>query len=185
MAINFGASQFVVYGLFAWLAPSAAETGVTTLAPGIVLGLFTAVFAIASVGAGMLPGKAHDRRVMIGASTALATLGIAGIAFAPNWAPVLYVVLAAVGLGMGFTVGMTLPLDNATTPAQAGAWTVFMLFIGYLIAAAGPLCFGALRDVTGSYAAAYDMLFAVLLFMLCVTPLLKPAREDLPQGAIA
>lgn len=185
VAINFGAGQFVVYALFAWLAPSSSETATTTLAPGTVLGLFTAVFAMASVGAGLIPGKAHDRRAMIGLSTLLATLGIAGMAFAPHGAPLLYVILAAIGLGMGFTMGMTLPLDNASSPAQAGAWTVFMLFVGYLIAALGPLCFGGLRDLTGSYTAAYEMLFAVLVFMLCLTPLLKPAREASLQGAVA
>lgn len=185
VAINFGAGQFVVYALFAWLAPSSSETATTTLAPGTVLGLFTAVFAMASVGAGLIPGKANDRRAMIGLSTLLATLGIAGMAFAPHGAPLLYVILAAIGLGMGFTVGMTLPLDNASSPAQAGAWTVFMLFVGYLIAALGPLCFGGLRDLTGSYTAAYVMLFAALVFMLCLTPLLKPAREASLQGAVA
>ncbi|MFJ3487770.1 CynX/NimT family MFS transporter [Pseudomonas sp. NPDC090202] len=184
VAINFGASQFVVYALFAWLAPSAIETAMSTLPPGILLGLFTAVFAVASVGAGMLPGKADDRRGLLAVSTALATLGIAGLAFAPFVAPIVYVVLAAVGLGMSFTLSMTLPLDNAGSPEQAGAWTVFTLFVGYLVAALGPLGFGALRDVSGSYAPAYEMLFAVLVLMLCITPLLKPAREAYRQVAV-
>lgn len=185
VATNFGAGQFVVYALFAWLAPASSETVVTTLAPGSLLGLFTAVFAVASVGAGMIPGKAHDRRGVIALSTSLATLGMIGMAFAPAWAPILYVVLAAVGLGMGFTVAMTLPLDNVATTEQAGAWTVFMLFVGYLVAALGPICFGALRDHTGSYVPSYEMLFAVLLFMLCITPLLKPARETSLQISAA
>jgi CP family cyanate transporter-like MFS transporter len=185
VAINFGAGQFVVYALFAWLAPASSETAITTLPSGVVLGTFTAVFAIASVSAGLIPGKAHDRRALVGLSTVLATLGIAGMAFAPTWAPILYVVLAAIGLGMGFTIGMTLPLDNAASTEQAGAWTVFMLFVGYLIAALGPLCFGGLRDHTGSYGAAYEMLFGVLVLMLCITPLLKPAREDCAQASVA
>ncbi|HEK0907206.1 TPA: hypothetical protein SMQ04_001962, partial [Pseudomonas putida] len=85
--------------------------------------------------------------------------------------------LVATGLGMGFTVGMTLPLDHAQTPAQASAWTVFMLFIGYLIAALGPICFGALRDYTGNHDLGFELLFAVLVLMLCLTTALKPARS--------
>ncbi|VVO08904.1 2-nitroimidazole transporter [Pseudomonas fluorescens] len=177
VALYFGSSQFVVYALFAWLAPASTETALTTLPAGVLLGLFTAVFAIASVGAGLIPGRAHDRRGLLGITTVLALIGTAGMAFAPETSPILYVLLVATGLGMSFTVGMTLPLDNSKTPAEAGAWTVFMLFIGYLIAALGPVCFGALRDYTGSYDLAYDMLFAVLLFMLCLTPILKPASE--------
>lgn len=185
VAFNFGAGQFVVYALFAWLAPASSETGVTLLPSGVLLGMFTAVFAIASVAAGLIPGQAHDRRALVGLSTLLAALGIAGMAFAPNWAPVLYVVLAAIGLGMGFTVAMTLPLDNAATPEQAGAWTVFMLFIGYLIAALGPICFGVLRDVTGGYGLGYELLFGVLAVMLGVTPLLRPEREVKLQASVA
>ncbi|MGY1950771.1 MFS transporter [Pseudomonas pergaminensis] len=178
VALYFGASQFVVYALFAWLAPSSTETAVTHLSAGTLLGLFTAVFAVASVGAGLIPGKAHDRRGLLAVCTLIALLGTAGMAFAPTAWPTLYVLLVAIGLGMAFTVGMTLPLDNASSPAQAGAWTVFMLFIGYLVAALGPLCFGALRDHSGNYSLAYAMLFAVLVFMLCLTPMLKPAQTN-------
>ncbi|MBZ9781481.1 MFS transporter [Pseudomonas sp. REP124] len=183
VALNFGAGQFVVYALFAWMAPAYLETAVSSLSPGALLGIFTAVFAVASVCAGLLPGKAHDRRALVGLSTMMATLGVAGMAFLPGWAPVLYVMLAAIGLGMGFTVAMTLPLDNTATVEQAGLWTVFMLFIGYLVAALGPLLFGALRDYTGHFAPAYSLLFVVLLLMLCITPLLKPAVDPLPQAS--
>ncbi|AIB35966.1 MFS transporter [Pseudomonas simiae] len=185
VALYFGASQFVVYALFSWLAPASTETAVTHLSAGTLLGLFTAVFAVASVGAGLIRGKAHDRRGLLAACTLIALLGTAGMAFAPMAWPTLYVLLVAIGLGMSFTVGMTLPLDNASSPAQAGAWTVFMLFIGYLVAALGPLCFGTLRDHTGNYSLAYDMLFAVLVFMLCLTPVLKPARTDAPAPQAA
>lgn len=185
VALNFGAGQFVVYALFAWLAPASSETAVTHLPPGVLLGLFTAVFALASVGAGMLPGKAHDRRPLLGFSSLVAGLGMAGMWLAPTLAPGAYVVLAAVGLGMGFTVAMTLPLDNVDSPEQAGAWTVFMLFIGYLIAALGPLCFGALRDHSGSYTLSYATLFGVTILMFCLTPILKPATQEKLQTAAA
>lgn len=185
VALNFGAGQFVVYALFAWLAPASLETAASTWPPGILLGVFTAVFAVASVCAGILPGKAHDRRGLLVGSTLLAALGIAGMAFFPTALPILYVVLTAIGLGMGFTLAMTLPLDNAGNAEQAGLWTVFMLFIGYLIAALGPLLFGALRDHTGHFGPAYTMLFAVTVLMLCLTPLLKPVVEHSPLVAVA
>jgi CP family cyanate transporter-like MFS transporter len=182
VALNFGAGQFVVYALFAWMAPAAVET---THSPGLLLGVFTAVFALASIGAGVIPGKAHDRRILLAVSAALAILGVAGMAFAPSHSPLLYVVLAAIGLGMGFTVAMTLPLDHACSAEQAGSWTVFMLFIGYLIAALGPLAFGALRESSGHYGPAYQLLFAVLLLMLCITPWLKLAAQKPLRASIA
>ncbi|MDL5598921.1 MFS transporter [Bacillus subtilis] len=185
IALNFGAGQFVVYALFAWMAPASVEAATSSVSPGVLLGIFTAVFAVASVGAGLIPGKAHDRRGLLGLSALLALLGLGGMAFLPGYWPMLYVVLAAIGLGMGFTVAMTLPLDHTSTSEQAGLWTVFMLFIGYLIAALGPLFFGALREYTGHYGPAYALLFAVLLLMLGITPLLRVAPAASPQVSAA
>ncbi|MFJ4345414.1 CynX/NimT family MFS transporter [Pseudomonas sp. NPDC089401] len=183
VALHFGASQFVVYALFAWLAPASTERALTTLPAGILLGLFTAVFAVASAAAGVLPGSGSDRRAALGLSNLVALAGVAGMAFAPAAAPTLYVLLVASGLGVGFTLGMTLPLDNADNPAQAGAWTVFMLFVGYLVAALGPICFGALRDHSGNHDLGFFMLVAVLAAMLCLVPALKPAQAEEPGNA--
>ena len=181
----FGFSQFVLYALFAWLAPAAREMKISTLQPGILLGLFTLVFAAACLGMGALPTKAHDRRIWLAASSAIAAAGIAAMTFAPNGFPTLSVVVMAAGLGMAFTLGMTLPLDYVATAHEAGSWTVFTLFIGYLIAALGPFCFGTLRDHTGSYARPFLLLFAILFLMLCMTPALRPTRTASQKNAIA
>jgi CP family cyanate transporter-like MFS transporter len=177
IAIYFGLSQFIVYAFFAWLAPAAAQMGLSTLRPGVLLGLFTGVFAIASLTTGALPGKAHDRRHWLAISTALIALGIGVLTFAPGACPTLCIIVSAFGSGMAFTLAMTLPLDNVTTAAKANAWTVLMLFVGYLIAALGPLCFGSLRDHSGSYFESFLLLFIVAAAMLGLTPLLKPAVQ--------
>ncbi|WP_449261896.1 hypothetical protein, partial [Escherichia coli] len=87
------------YALFAWLAPASTESALTTLPAGVFIGLFTAVFAIASVGAGLIPGRAHDRRGLLAITTLLALAGTAGMAFAAGTSPILYIVLVATGLG--------------------------------------------------------------------------------------
>jgi CP family cyanate transporter-like MFS transporter len=78
---------------------------------------------------------------------------------------------------MCFTLAMTLPLDNTSTPAETNAWSVFMLFVGYLVAALGPLSFGFLRDRTGGYVASYLMLFAVAVGITLMVPLLRPSQS--------
>jgi len=98
---------------------------------------------------------------------------------------IIAVMLIAVGLGMAFTLAMTLPLDNVHSAAEANTWTVLMLFVGYLIAATGPIVFGYLRDHTGGYALSCLLLLVVSLLMLALTPLLKPqsAAVAVPAGA--
>ncbi|MGY6258544.1 MFS transporter [Paraburkholderia caledonica] len=178
VAIYFGASQFIVYACFAWLASSSAEMNIGALSPGLVLGLFTCVFALSSFGMGMKAGHSSDRRGWLGLASAITALGLGGLAFAPTAFPVPCVVLIAIGQGMCFTLAMTLPLDNTHTPAETNAWSVFMLFVGYLVAALGPLSFGFLRDRTDGYFASYLMLFLVAVAITSMVPLLRPLSQS-------
>ena len=175
VAVFFGASQFIVYACFAWLASSSTEMHIDELSPGLVLGLFACVFAISSFAMGLKAGRSRDRRGWLALSSVTTIAGIGGLAFAPTAYPVLCITLVALGQGMCFTLAMTLPLDNTHTPAEANAWSVFMLFIGYLLAALGPLTFGFLRDRTGEYFASYFMLFLVAIAINLMVPLLRPS----------
>jgi len=103
---------------------------IDALSLGLVLGLFACVFAISSFGMGLKAGRSSDRRRWLALSSVITIAGIGGLAFAPTAYPVLCITLIALGQGMYFTLTMTLPLDNTHTPAEANAWSVFMLFIG-------------------------------------------------------
>jgi CP family cyanate transporter-like MFS transporter len=50
--------------------------------------------------------------------------------------------------------------------------------VGYLLAAAGPLLVGSLRDVTGAFQAPVWLLFVVALGMLVLTPFLEPKQAS-------
>lgn len=65
--------------------------------------------------------------------------GFVGLAFGPTSYPIVFVVMIALGQGMCFALGMMLPLDNSKTAGEAHAWTMFVLCVGYTIAALGPL----------------------------------------------
>ncbi len=174
VALYFGGSQFIVYALFAWLAPAAADWDTGSLTPGALLGVFTLVFAIASFAMGVMAGPAKNRGGWLITATTIVVLGAAGLWNAPRSPAIFAVVMIAIGLGMAFTLAMTLPLDKVHTAADANAWTVFMLFIGYLIAAAGPIVFGYLREHSHDYRLSFALLTGVSLALLCLPPLLKP-----------
>lgn len=178
IALYFGISQFIVYACFAWLSPSSVEMKLSAVSPGVLLALFTSTFAIASFVAGAITRKSPDRRGWLTLSALLTGIGFSGLAFWPDSLPLAYVILLAVGQGICFPLVMTLPLDNTTTPTDANLWTVFMLFIGYLLAALGPISFGALRDYTGSFGASYGLLLGATALLLTLTPILKPAVKE-------
>ncbi|WP_339485556.1 MFS transporter [Pseudomonas sp. EL_65y_Pfl2_R95] len=183
VALYFGGSQFIVYALFAWLAPAARDWDIGPLSPGALLGVFTSVFAVASFLMGALAGPSRNRCGWLITATVMTALGAAGLYMAPHSPVVLFVIVTAVGLGMAFTLAMTLPLDNVHTAADANAWTVFMLFIGYLIAALGPIAFGYLREHSNDYRLSFLLLLVVSLVLLCLTPLLKP--DETPSSALS
>ncbi|MNR84396.1 putative transporter YycB [compost metagenome] len=177
IALYFGISQFIVYACFAWISPSSAEMNIHAVSPGVILAIFTATFAIASFAAGAIARKSPDRRGWLTLSAVLTGVGFSGLSFWPQAWPLLCVILIALGQGICFPLVMTLPLDNTTTPSDANLWTVFMLFIGYLIAALGPISFGALRDYSGNYGAPYGLLLAATVVLLLITPMLKPIEK--------
>jgi MFS transporter, CP family, cyanate transporter len=82
--------------------------------------------------------------------------------------------MVAVGLGGGFTLGMTLPLDNTHSADEANSWNAFVLLVGYLIAAGGPLTVGWLRDLTGGFHLPVVGLIAVSITMVICAAFLKP-----------
>ncbi|RON57817.1 MFS transporter [Pseudomonas frederiksbergensis] len=177
IALYFGCSQFLGYAMLAWLASSMFQMHTSAIAPSYLLSAFTLIFTVANFGTGAIAGKSTDRRLLIAVSSSLTVLGLAGLAFISTIPSIVFIASTAVGLGAAFTLGMTLPLDQTHSAQQANAWTVFTLFIGYLIAAVGPFGFGALRDLSGGFAMPYLLLTAVAVLMLVLTPLLKPATE--------
>jgi CP family cyanate transporter-like MFS transporter len=174
IALYFGISQFMVYACFAWIAPSSTEMNIPHISAGVLLALFTLTFAIASFAAGYIARHSTDRRGWLLFAMLLTAVGLVGLSLWPTSYAMADIILIAIGQGICFPLVMTLPLDNTVSSSDANLWTVFMLFIGYLIAALGPVCFGLLRDHTDGYGASYGLLTAASMLLLVMTPALKP-----------
>ena len=177
VALFFALNNFLFYALLAWTAPMSREYGKSPAFAGLLLASFTAAFMFGNPVFGAL-SKAHDRRGWLAVCALLTAAGLVPLAIAPNLAPFLWVPLAAFGLGGGFTLGMTLPLDNTHSVHEANVWNAFVLTVGYLVAAAGPLMMGALRDATGTFLLPIWILVILTGAMLALTPLLQPHKRS-------
>ncbi|WP_244118569.1 CynX/NimT family MFS transporter [Burkholderia gladioli] len=180
VALYFACDNLLFYALLSWLPPSYHEHGLSSERAGLVLATFMAVFTVANPVIGSL-SRHHDRRGWLLLCAALAVAGLAGIAWAPMQLTTLWVALSACGLAGGFTLGMTLPLDNTHSAEEANTWNAFSLLVGYLIAACGPFAVGLLRDLTGSFDVPMACLVGVGLAMALLSPFLKP--RELRAGA--
>lgn len=173
LAIFFGLGQFVVYACFAWIAPWNSEVRASHIPSGLILSMFTLLLALGSFTAGAIASRSGDRRRLLASGTIVTVTGLAGLAFLPTLHPTAFIVIIAFGQGMCFALGMMLPLDYTATAEEAHAWTMFVLFVGYLIAALGPFVFGVLRDWTEGYFDSYLTLLFVSAVTLSMIPFLK------------
>ncbi|MCB5187020.1 MFS transporter [Methylobacillus caricis] len=180
VALFFAADNFLFYAVLSWTAPMYIEYGLTPTIAGFVLASFTAVFMISNPVLGAL-SKSVDRRGWLAACSLLAICGLVFLAMAPMFAPFLSISLCAFGLGGAFTLGMTLPLDNTNNVDETNAWNAFVLTVGYLIAAVGPLSVGYIRDLTQDFHAAIWLLVCVAGVMLVLTPFLQPHHHKHSQ----
>lgn len=176
IALFFACDNLLFYSLLSWTSPMYREAGVSPNVAGLILASFTAAFMFANPIFGSL-SRSEDRRILLGVSTLLSCGGLVGTALAPGLAPFVFIPLCAFGLGGGFTLGMTLPLDNTQTVEEANVWNAFTLTVGYLIAAAGPLLVGYLRDFEGDFSSAMWFLVVISVAMLGLTPFLRPDQK--------
>lgn len=173
IALFFACDNLMFYALLSWTSPMYHDLGLSSVKSGWILASFTAAFMCASPVFGWL-SRANDRRGWLALASALTLTGLVVTALKPTLAPLLFVPLCAFGLGAGFTLGMTLPLDNTHSVEGANAWNAFVMTVGYLIAATGPVLTGVLRDLTGDFAVSLWCLVGVAIVMLAITPFLRP-----------
>jgi MFS transporter, CP family, cyanate transporter len=177
IAVYFACINFLFYSLLSWSVPMYREAGFSPTIAGLALATFMAVFMLANPFFGWIT-KSHDRRGWLALCAALGLAGLVSIAFAPTVMPFAAVACCAFGLGGAFTLGMTLPLDNTNSVDEANVWNAFVLTVGYLVAAGGPLILGYLRDINGNFRLAFILLTIVALLMLAVTPFLHPRQRQ-------
>jgi CP family cyanate transporter-like MFS transporter len=84
-------------------------------------------------------------------------------------------ILMGFGIGRGFSLSMALPVDVAHDGASVAATTGLMLLVAYTVAAASPVGLGAIRDVTGCYAAVMWVLVGTAAAGVALGATLSPA----------
>jgi CP family cyanate transporter-like MFS transporter len=181
IVLAFALPSAVYYGLVAWIADAYQERGWSDESAGAVL----AVMGLSSIPSGLLVPWLADRmgtrRAWMGFAAGCIGLATFGFAALPG-AGFLWAVCTGIALGTVFPISLTMCLDVARGPGEAGAAAALMFLAGYPIAALGPLGAGAVRDLTGTFDASLWALFGTALLTATVIAPLTPARLR-PAGA--
>jgi CP family cyanate transporter-like MFS transporter len=163
------------YGVTAWLVSVYVERGWASADASVLLSVVNMASLASIVVVPMASRRGLSRRKLLATAASLATIGLLGVALVPGpaflWAAVL-----GPGLGMSFTLVLTLPADIGRDAREVGGAAALMLLVGYLIAAAAPFVLGAARDVTGDFGASVWLLVLIAALMLPLALTLSPNR---------
>ena len=174
LAIMFSCVSVTYYGISAWLADAFVEHGWSEARAGSLIGILN----ITALGGTLLVAFAGDhlgsRRTYLSGGLSLVLAGLL-LAIASPDAGVLAAILMGFGIGCGFSLSMVLPIDVAHDGASVAATTGLMLLVGYVIAAASPVGLGAVRDLTGGYAAVLWVLVGTAAAAIALGATLSPA----------
>lgn len=160
MAVMFGLQSGSAYTLFGWLPSVFRSYGMDETTAGFMLGIATGVgIPLAFIIPAYVARKPDPTGIFLVMQVNL-LIGWLGLWLAPMWAPWLWSTLLAIGTAT-FPMVLALFVTRSRTPGATAALSGFAQSIGYLIAAACPVMFGALHGWTGGWSA--SLLFMIVL----------------------
>ena len=166
LALFFGTNSLCTYAFFTWLPAVAESIGMTRAEGGLALAVYSAIGLVAALVVPWAAGRFEDPYPVVVISVLAYLAGFAGLLWAPEIAPWVWICLLGVGPS---TFPLCLTLINLRTRTQAGsaALSGFSQGVGYTAASLGPIVFGILLDGPG-LAAGIGFLTAVLAVMMVV-----------------
>ncbi|OBC17522.1 hypothetical protein A5784_24115 [Mycobacterium sp. 852013-50091_SCH5140682] len=155
--------SLVYYALIAWLPTLLTEAGMSRSRAGMTASVMSIVGTVSSLLIPIVATMRTNQRPFVWVSVMGFSTGLIGLLLGPNGAPVLWVVLLGVGQGAGIGLALMLFVLRTQSASVAADLSGMAQTIGYLIAAAGPLLVGALRDLTDSWSTALLALVIALV----------------------
>ena len=175
----FGLQSAIFYAFVSWMPDAFQERGWSAATAGAL----AAVFGLAALPVGLLvpwlADRAGSRRQWLTGASAVTVAGLLGLAALPQGA-FAWATIVGAAIGAVFPLSLTLCLDVAREPADAGAAAALVLLGGYTFSSLAPVGLGALRDAAGSFSPVLWTMFGAAVVMLaCCLPLtadrLRPA----------
>jgi len=175
LALLFGLQSMIYYGLVAWLANVYVERGWDQASAGSLLALMNGIGLLTTIGVPLVADRLGSRRGQLLASALAVLVGLLGVLLVPE-AGVVWSVALGLALGAIFPLVLTLPVDVADAPGDVGAVAALMLLGGYILSSTGPVLLGAIRDVTGDFAASLWSLVGLAIALVVTCLALSPRR---------
>jgi MFS transporter, CP family, cyanate transporter len=175
LALLFAAQSTLFYAVAAWLPTIYVERGWAAADAGLLLALVNGISLFSTFGGPALAQRWGSRRLHLLVASGFSLAGVLGIAVLPDLA-LPWVALLGLGLGAVFPLALTLPVDMAERPGDAGGLAAIMLFGGYALSAGGPVALGWVREATGDFGVGVWLLVGIALALAAMSWWFVPAQ---------
>lgn len=147
-----GLQSALAYCVFGWLVPILRERGVDGVTAGAIVSFSVMMQAAACLVAPHIAVRSKDQRMINVSLCILAVVSLLGMLFAPLSMVWLWAALLGVAQGGLIAVALTVIVLRSPNPHVAAHLSGMAQFVGYLLAAIGPLIVGVIHGWTGSFA---------------------------------
>jgi MFS transporter, CP family, cyanate transporter len=184
--LTFTISSINVYAFFAWLPSLLVDTAhISRGTAGSLLALYAIIGVPSALIVPAIASRLKNVSVLIYFSASCLLLSDAGLLLAPARLPVIWVVLGGLG---PLLFPLSLLLINRRTRTQTGAVALsgFVQGVGYIIAAASPLAFGILHQISDGWTLSILLMVVVTLAAVPAAIILRRHRfleDDLAEVA--
>jgi CP family cyanate transporter-like MFS transporter len=151
ISVFMGIASLLVYTTVAWLPSILVEHGMARGTAGSVFAFSNFVQIFSAFLVPLAAGRMRSQRTLVVVMVLLNAAGFAGLLIAPVSGAWLWAVLLGLAQGGSFGLALTMLVLRAGNAAVAAQLSGMAQMIGYLVAAAGPVGSGALRQLTGSW----------------------------------
>lgn len=161
-----GLQSLMFYIWLTWLPNILIERSVPGLEAGFLLSLSNLVQLPFSLFIPVLASRLPSTRPLILGIFVCLVLGVGGLLYLPAVPPIWWVLLFGIGTGSAFPLALYFIAHRARSAAETPQLSAIAQGLGYLLAAAGPLLFGAAHDLSHTWTLPLTLLLAASVLVL-------------------
>lgn len=157
-----GFNAMIFYIAVSWLPSILIDQGLTANQAGTMHGVLQLATAIPGLILATVLRRMPDQRPAAVCVSLISAVSLLGLVWAPGLA-VVWAALLGFGSGASMILGLTFIGLRTHSAAQAGALSGMAQCLGYLMAAAGPMLLGAIREWQGGWTVALILAAGIAL----------------------
>lgn len=166
VALFMGLQSLTFYAILAWLPAILQSRGANASFSGWMLSLSQATGILGSLVIPIFAGKKNDQRKIVLLLIVIEIAGLTGLILPQFGGVAIWVSLIGFVLGGTFGLSLLFIVLRSHDAESATELSGMAQSIGYVVAATGPIAFGSIFDLTGSWTYPLILLFVIAFLKL-------------------